>query len=82
MNHISTMLIRPSPEITDFSTKYFIQSKVYIDEGGIKSFIMVCPPVREIIHSLELVNYLLVQADKPWYMYNYYISGPSCSKHR
>ena len=26
---------------------------------------MDCPPVREIIH--ELVDYLLVQADKPWY---------------
>ena len=32
---------------------------------------MVCPPVREIIHSLKLVDYLHVQADKPWY--NYYI---------
>ena len=31
---------------------------------------MVCPPVREIIHSLKLVDYLLVQADKQWY--NYY----------
>ena len=27
---------------------------------------IVCPPVREIIHSLKLVDYLLVQADKPW----------------
>ena len=28
---------------------------------------MVCPPVREIIHSLKLADYLLHQADKPWY---------------
>ena len=28
---------------------------------------MVCPPVREIIHSLLIVDYLLLQADKPWY---------------
>ena len=25
---------------------------------------MICPPVREIIHSLKIVNYLPVQADK------------------
>ena len=31
----------------------------------------VCPTVRKIIHSLKLVDYLNVQADKPWY--NYYI---------
>ena len=30
----------------------------------------VCPPVRKIIHSLKLVDYLHVQADNPWY--NYY----------
>ena len=33
---------------------------------------MVCLPVREIIHSLELMDYLLIQVDKPWY--NYYLS--------
>ena len=32
---------------------------------------MGCPPVRKIIHSLKLVDYLHVQADNPWY--NYYI---------
>ena len=26
---------------------------------------MVCPPVRSITHSLKLVDYLSVQADKP-----------------
>ena len=29
----------------------------------------ICPPVRKIIHSLKLVIYLLVQADKPWYIH-------------
>ena len=33
---------------------------------------MVYPPVRKIIHSLKLVDYLHVQADKP--LYNYYIT--------
>ena len=28
---------------------------------------MGCPPVRKIIHSLKLVDYLHVQADNPWY---------------
>ena len=32
---------------------------------------MVCPPVQEIIHSLKLADYLLVQVNKPWY--NYYL---------
>ena len=45
-----------------------------------KSNTMVLPPVREIIHSLELVYYLLIQADKPWYMYNYYISDSDLPK--
>ena len=31
---------------------------------------MVLQPVGEIIHLLELVDYLFVQADKPWYNYN------------
>ena len=32
----------------------------------------VCPPVREIIHSLKLVDYLHEQAYKPWYHYYMY----------
>ena len=34
---------------------------------------MVCPPVREIIHSLKLVDYLLVNVHKP--LYNFYLSS-------
>ena len=52
--------------------------KVYTDVGGINH---VCPPVRKIIHSLKLVDYLHVQADNPWY--NYYVShetGDPCLK--
>ena len=54
------------PEIANFSTKYFQLGKVYTAEGGI-IVIPFCPPVREIIHSLKLADYLLVQANKPWY---------------
>ena len=35
----------------------------------------VCPPVRKIMHSLKLVDYLHVQADNPWY--NYYVNSIS-----
>ena len=31
---------------------------------------MVCPLVREIIHSLKPVDYFLVQAHKSWYNYS------------
>ena len=31
------------------------------------SYTTVCPPVRVIIHSLKLVDHLLIQADKLWY---------------
>ena len=33
------------------------------------SYSTVCPSVPEIIHSLKLANYLLTQANKPWYKY-------------
>ena len=49
--------------------------KVYTDVFGIKYLYHVCLPVRKIIHSLKLVDYLHVQADKPWYNYNISIKG-------
>ena len=49
-----------------FSIKYLVMYKVSTDVGGIKQFYHICPYVRKIIHSLKLVDYLHVQADKPW----------------
>ena len=49
--------------------KYLVMCKVYTDVGDIKKLYHVCPPVRKIIHSLKLVDYLHVQADNPWYNY-------------
>ena len=46
--------------------------KVYTDVGCIKKLYHVCSPVRKIIHSLKLVDYLHVQADNPWY--NFYVN--------
>ena len=62
---------------TNFTMKYLVMSKVYTDVGGIKYLNHVCPPVRKIIHSLKLVDYLHVQADNPWY--NYYLTSKSIS---
>ena len=52
----------------------------YTDVGGIKQLYHVCPPVRKIIHSLKLVDYLHVQVDNPWY--NYYITAGKKGAHR
>ena len=57
---------------TVFRMKYLVVCKVYTDVGGIKQLFHVCPPVRKIIHSLKLVDYLHVQADNPWYKYYVY----------
>ena len=38
-----------------------------------KSYTMVCRHAWETIHSLKLVHYRIVQADKPWY--NYYVTN-------
>ena len=51
--------------------KHFVMCKGYTDAGSIKQLHHVSPPVREIIHSLKLVEYLYVQADNP--RYNYYM---------
>ena len=56
---------------TNLSTNYLVKCKVYTDVGGIKQLYHFCPPVREIIHSLKLVDYLHVQADKPLYNLTY-----------
>ena len=53
--------------LTNLSMIYLVMCKVYTDVGGIKKLYIVCPPVRKIIHSLKLVDYLHVQADNPWY---------------
>ena len=49
--------------------KYLVMCKVYTDVGGIKYIYHVFPSVRKIIHLLQLVDYLHLQADNPWYNY-------------
>ena len=50
---------------TNISTKYIVMCKVDTDVGGIEELYHVFPPVRKIIHSLMLADYLQVQADNP-----------------
>ena len=59
--------------IANFSMKYLMVCMVYTDGSGIKQLCYVCPSVREIVHSLKLVDYLHVQAVNQWY--NYYLIG-------
>ena len=42
-----------------------------VGKGGISNiYTIVCPHVREKIHSLKLMDYLHVLVDKPWHNYN------------
>ena len=64
----------PLPNIANFSSKYFILSKVYYTyDGDLKELYHGLSPVREIIHQLKLVDYLLEQADKQ--LFNYYLQS-------
>ena len=46
--------------ITIFSMKYLVMCKGCTDVDGITFLYHVCSPVRKIIHSLKLVEYLHV----------------------
>ena len=65
--------------LTNCSTKYLVMRKVCTDVDGIKYLYHDCPPVRKIIDSLKLVDYLHVQVDKPRYDYFFrYRHTPVC----
>ena len=57
--------------IAKFSMKYLMVCRVYTERGGITQLYYVYPSVRQIIHSLKLVDYLHVQAVNQ--LYNYYL---------
>ena len=64
---VQTEVISPLTDDANFSTKYFAVGKVYTDKDGITWLYHGCPHVQEINHSLKLVDYLLIQVNKPWY---------------
>ena len=43
--------------------------QVFTDVVLSNGYIMSCSPIRKIIHSQKLVDYLHVQADNSWYYY-------------
>ena len=60
-------LIAPLSDISMFSIKYItIIYKVYMHAGAIRKLLYVCVYVREIIHSLKLVDYLPEHTHKPY----------------
>ena len=61
----SNLIEKKYTTLTDFFTKYFMMCKVYNGVGGIKKLYHVWPPIRKIILSLKLVDYLYVQAGNP-----------------
>ena len=65
---------------------YITLTRNHLPAGNIsywvRSTLMGCPPVRGLIHSLKLVDYLLVQADKPLYLlYVHHSAKPSMFPH-
>ena len=61
-----TIVIAPLSDIPMFYIKYLTMHKVYIHAGAIRQLLYGCAYVREIIHSLKLVDYLLVHTHKPY----------------
>ena len=53
--------------LTNLSMQSLVMCNVFTDVGGIKYD--DCPPVRKIIRSLKLVDYLPLQVGNPWYTY-------------
>ena len=49
-----------------FNIKYLTMHKVHMHAGAIRQILYGCVYVREIIHLLKLVDYLLVHTHKPY----------------
>ena len=63
-------IIPPLAENANFSAKYYSMGTFWRStfiRVVQNSYTIICPPVREIIYSLKLLDFLLVKADKPWY---------------
>ena len=59
------VFIAPLSGIPMFYIKYLTMHKVYMHAGAIRPLLYGCASVREIIHSLKLVDYLPVHTHKP-----------------
>ena len=67
------LLIAPLSDISMFYFKYLTTHKVHMHAGAIRQLLYGCVYVREIIHSLKLMDYLPVHTHKPYYTNTYYM---------
>ena len=61
-----SILIAPLSDIPMFYIKYLTMHKVHMHADAIRQLLYGCAYVREIIHSLKLVDYLPVYTHKPY----------------
>ena len=59
-------LIAHLSDIRMFNIRYLIMHKVHMHAGAIRQILYGCAHVREIIHSLKLVDYPPVHTHKPY----------------
>ena len=59
-------IITPLSDIPMFYMKYFTMNKVHMHAGAIRQLLYGSAYLREIIHSLKLVDYLPVHTHKPY----------------
>ena len=62
--------IAPLSDIPMFYIKYLTMHKVHMHAGAIRQLLYGCEYVREIIHSLKLVDYPPIHTDKPCINFN------------
>ena len=63
---VAKMLIAPLSNIPMFYIKYLTMHKVHMHAGAIRQLVYGCVYVREIIHSLKLMDYPPVHTHKPY----------------
>ena len=61
----------PLSDIHMFYIKYRTMYKVCKHAGAVRKFLYDCTSVRDIIHSLKFVDYLLIDTHKPYNSFKY-----------
>ena len=65
-NHSTSFLIAPLGDISMFNIHSLTMHKVHMRPGAIRQLLHGCAHVREIIHSLTLMDYPPVYTHKPY----------------
>ena len=58
--------IAPFIDVPMLKLKYLAMHRVHVHAGAISKLVYGFASIRAITHSLKLVNYLLVQTNKPF----------------